>query len=328
MIETMPEVYTSAIGFLGFLGISAAMWGLNQVSNWWNRRSARIENQRRFNQITTNLKRQQQQRNIVLRRDRKARERMYDELKKDRRKQDRRLEREARSARDAAEERRREARSRFDSAVSKALPAFREGKAAFKKDAERTREIINNLLQSWETQFGQRMSGFGDIKSQQKQLMSELRNAPSSVAEQARQMASRQLQLAVNVAAQTGGTAGVQGQELMNQANNQYASMLGSTLPLRMQEQQAFLQQRQNLLGQQAQTELGMADLATKNVGIQGGLADTQRSLAYDQVRLGQAEAGLLADIARMGADIDIGMGSQMGGAESRMLQYLNARSK
>ena len=178
-------------------------------------------------------------------------------------------------------------------------------RSRWEKMAFESRKFRDQALANWQQQYAQRQQGLSNVKKQTARLLNQIENAPSSVSEQAQQLADEKLRTATAVASASGGSAGTIGQQLLNQSNTQYADLMGSTSALRMKEKLGFLGARQDLLGQQAGTEMQMAKLAE---------ADASQ---YAQ------NAKFISDQARTGANLDINISDQIRQAEAQNLKYL-----
>ena len=214
-------------------------------------------------------------------------------------------------------------RSNWENAIANILPAFLEGKEGYLKDSKKAKQLYDQMLGRWQQQYSKRQEGLSTIKQQQSRLLGEIENAPSSVAEQAKQVADEKLRASTAIASATGGAAGTVGQDLLNQTNTQYGDLMGKTASLRMQEQLQRFGMRGNLLGQQTGTEMQMAQLANVDSAKYSQTANAYRAMGLDVAKLGQIEAGLIFDKAKTGANLDIHLLDQMRQADTQNLKYL-----
>ena len=125
-----------------------------------------------------------------------------------------------------------------------------------------------------------------DIQQQQLNLAQELKEAPSSVAEQARIEADKALSQSVALAGAMGGGVGANYGALADRARGMQGDVISRTAGLRSAEHAQRIAQRAGLLGQ-------------------AGLTSGQL------IGLGQADAGIMSDVAKSNVNLLTGLGSQ-----------------
>ena len=121
------------------------------------------------------------------------------------------------------------------------------------------------ILSRWDPRFRKEMGELENVSEMQYELLDELKNAPSTVAEQARQAYDKQLQQAMTLSSMMG--RGVSGgrQALENQMNVSNANLLQQTAAERSQEHINRLMGRSTILDKQAalsgqRSQLGLSD--------------------------------------------------------------------
>ena len=186
------------------------------------------------------------------------------------------------------------------------------------------------------------VSSLRDIRDQQIGLANELRDAPSTVEEQARMEADRALQSEVAMAGAFGGSLASNFASFSNKALNRRGDVLRDTGALRAQEFADRINQRSNILGRAGATsgalsELGRGDaqflsnLGAQNVGIGRSLMDREAGILGGlQGILGFGRAGDLSGLDAEGnvANLWGGLGAQQQGfLESEYNRLLSERS-
>ena len=215
------------------------------------------------------------------------------------------------------------ARKAFERDMSRAISAFRTGRSGYYKDSKQAKKFLGEMLERWQKQYPERVAGLKDVKTQQQRMMAQLENAPSSVAEQAQQIADQKLKTATALAATTGGSAGTQGMDLRNQASTQFGDLLKSTSVARMQEKLGFLGARQNLMGQQLGTEMALTGLAESDAAKLKGVSQDYRQFGMDKFNIGKYGSQLYKAKAEGMANLNLNLMDQMRQAETRRLGAL-----
>ena len=252
---------------------------------------------------------------------RRRRLKMYDELPGKFRDDTRKLSREWKSYVKDLRSMGADARNRWRDWADRSASAMQSGIDRYAQYGTASAKTYDQGLSRWKSQYGDRMSGLNAIKRQQSRLMNELANAPSSVAEQAQQIADQSLQTATALGAVTGGTAGGVGMSLANQSNNQFANLLRSSSAQRMQERLGILGAQQQLMGQQAGLEGQMAGLGTQDANVHSQFGQLYRGLGLDQYNMGAGQAGLLSNLGGQGASLDVNIMNQLRQNEFQRLQ-------
>ena len=154
------------------------------------------------------------------------------------------------------------------------------------------------------------ISSLRDIRDQQLGLASELRDAPSTVAEQARIEADRALEQNVAMAGAFGGSLASNFARFSGQAMRRQGDVLRDTSALRAQEYANRINQRANLLGRAGATSAGLAELGRGEASLLSNLG-----LQNYNVRTGLGKGNIDVDTALMGREAGIlgGLGSVLG---------------
>ena len=109
----------------------------------------------------------------------------------------------------------------------------------FDKDRAITQDEWNRREQQmrdrWNPIFNQEMGELQGIRGQRKDLLSDLRQAPSVAQQQAKENYDRQLQQNSMLASMMGRGISGQGQQIRNQLANQQANVMRDTTTARMQ---------------------------------------------------------------------------------------------
>ena len=181
----------------------------------------------------------------------------------------------------------------------KAERAWRDPK--WEEDYRKSREISEGTLDTWQAILDQEQPFLRGIRDQQRSLADELRDAPSTVEEQARIEADRALEADVAMAGAFGGSLASNFASFSNQAMNRRGDVLRDTSALRAQEYANRINQRAGILGQAGGTSIDIANLGVSDANIRAKVAeDIYRRKTIEQ----GGEAEFLANLGVQGVNV------------------------
>lgn len=178
----------------------------------------------------------------------------------------------------------------------------------YAQDRAKSRSILDQVLNRWGGTFDETSAALESIRDQQIGLANELRDAPSTVAEQARIEADRALAADVAMAGAFGGSLSSNFGAFANRARTSRGDVLSRTAALRAQEYADRIGRRSNLLGAAGGTTQSLANLGISDVSIGRGLSEDIYSM-MDKERSG--EVNLLGSLAQRDSDLDKWLASQ-----------------
>ena len=178
-----------------------------------------------------------------------------------------------------------------------------------------TQGILRGTLRDWQSRYDKDSLALTDIRDQQLALAREIREAPSTIAEQARIEADRALSENVAMAGAFGGSLASNYGALASGATTAQGDVLTKTSALRAQEYANRINQQASLLGQAGGTTTDLANLGITNVNVGKGIAgDLYKTAGAERGAetgllsgLGTYEAGLMRSLAQDRANLGLG---------------------
>ena len=195
-----------------------------------------------------------------------------------------------------------------------ALAAYDRGLMDYRGMRDRSLDQYGRGMTRWEDALGIERDFLTGIRDQQLSLARELRDAPSTVAEQARIEADRALQQNVAMAGAFGGGAVSNFGALANQARTAQGDVLARTSALRASEYANRLNQQANILGQAGGTSIDLANLGIRDLGAQTGYAGFLSDTGLRDLTAGQQYAGFLKGLGTTNFDIGTSLINREGG--------------
>ena len=190
-------------------------------------------------------------------------------------------------------------RADWESYRDKAERAWRDPK--WEEDYRKSREISEGTLATWQSILDKEQPFLRGIRDQQLGLANELRDAPSTVEEQARIEADRALQAEVAMAGAFGGSLASNFASFSNQAMTRRGDVLRDTSALRAQEYANRINQRAGILGQAGGTSIDIANLGVSDANIRAKVAeDIYRRKTIEQ----GGEAQFLANLGLQSVNV------------------------
>ena len=196
--------------------------------------------------------------------------------------------------------------SDWDRDRASAISAWQDPK--WEEEYRKSQGITEGILSNWESILDKEQPFLRDIRDQQKALANELRDAPSTVEEQARIEHDRALESEIAMAGAFGGSLASNFASLSNKAQSRRGDVLRDTAGLRAQEYSSRIGQRAGLLDQAGGTSLDLANLGISDANVRSKVAeDLYRRRNIE--RGGEAE--FLASLGAQNYNVMTGLGLQ-----------------
>ena len=189
-----------------------------------------------------------------------------------------------------------------------ALKSMQKGVGAWEKARGESKDQYIAGLRQWDDVLQEEGGFLRGLRDQQMGLAQELRDAPSTVEEQARINADKQLQQATAMAGALGGGLSTNLGALGAQADTQLGDVLRDTSALRAQEYQSRIGQQAGLLGQAGATSGALAGLGATNLGAQTGYADFLKGLGTTDFNVYNTQGNFLSNLGARNFDIGSGL--------------------
>ena len=185
----------------------------------------------------------------------------------------------------------------FEDFRGRSLTAYDAALAGWRRDRGEAKSAYQQALAGWRDVFQDESAVLSDIRDQQLNLATELRDAPSTVEEQARIQADKALQQSVAMAGAFGGSLSTDFGALQTQAGRQAGDVLRDTSALRSAEYSQRLGQQADLLGEAGGTTLDLANLGISNLNAGTNYAGFLRDLGLSDLSAGTQYAGYLGNL-------------------------------
>ena len=199
-----------------------------------------------------------------------------------------------------------------------------------------TQGILRGTLRDWQSRYDKDLLALTDIRDQQLALAREIREAPSTIAEQARIEADRALSQNAAMAGAFGGSLASNYGALASRAMTAQGDVLTKTSALRAAEHADRINQQAAIIGQAGGTTTALANLGLTNVNVGKGVAgDLYKIMGAERGAetgllsgLGTYEAGLMRSLAQDRANLglkQVNVGTALTARENQIFQNLQS---
>ena len=197
---------------------------------------------------------------------------------------------------------------------------------AYRKEVKDRQEFLRESLRGWDETFTGQRDFLNTLRDDQRALADEVRDAPSTVEEQARLQADRNLKQSIAMAGAFGGSIATDFGAFRNRAETQAGNVLRDTSVLRAREYADRINQRASLMGQAGGTAIDLANLGISNINIQDRigskmydeLVEDRRQNLATALALGKTGYGIATGLGLS----NVGVGSTLLGRESALFGH------